>query len=83
MKYVYKLGVPEGWAFHDVYDLSEDGLKAVPRPLLALLLLFPVKVPHEGVAWGGLILSIFFIVVSLVVFMSSISVIFFLAKFCC
>lgn len=48
LQYVHKLGVPEGWGFSDVYDLSEEGLKAVPRPLLALLLLFPVGKVAQG-----------------------------------
>lgn len=40
-KYVYKLGVPENWGFVDVYDLTSDGLKSVPQPVLGILLLFP------------------------------------------
>lgn len=40
-KYIHKLGVPDDFAFVDVYDLSSDGLKSVPQPVLAALLLFP------------------------------------------
>lgn len=44
MQYVKNIGLSDGFAFTDVYDLSDDGLSSVPLPVLALLMLFPKKV---------------------------------------
>ena len=48
-KLVHKLGVSESLALHDVYSLTDPGLLAfIPRPALALLLVFPVSATYES-----------------------------------
>lgn len=42
-QYVQKLGVPTDWQFIDVYDMTEEGLSSVSRPVLAVLLLLPLS----------------------------------------
>ncbi|KAL8784850.1 MAG: hypothetical protein Q9213_003754 [Squamulea squamosa] len=45
---VQKLGLPSTLAFHDVYSISEPSLlEFVPRPVHALLLVFPVTSTYE------------------------------------
>jgi ubiquitin carboxyl-terminal hydrolase L3 len=45
---VHKLGLSKGLAFHDVFSIDDPDLLAfVPRPALALLLVFPVSKTYE------------------------------------
>lgn len=46
---IHKLGVSPALAMHDVYSLTEPDLLAfIPRPALALLLVFPVSAEYES-----------------------------------
>lgn len=46
---VHKLGLSSNLAFHDVYSLDDPSLLAfVPRPVHALLLVFPVSKTYES-----------------------------------
>lgn len=44
---VHKLGLSPTLSFHDVYSIEPDLLGFVPRPALALLLVFPVTKKYE------------------------------------
>jgi ubiquitin carboxyl-terminal hydrolase L3 len=45
---VHKLGVSQNLSFHDVFSIDDSDLLAfVPRPALALLLVFPVSSTYE------------------------------------
>ncbi|KAF9814941.1 hypothetical protein SFRURICE_008752 [Spodoptera frugiperda] len=46
-KYLEKLGVSEKWRMVDVIGLEEDALNWVPRPVLAIVLLFPLSDAYE------------------------------------
>ncbi|KAK7416219.1 ubiquitinyl hydrolase 1 [Neonectria magnoliae] len=46
---IHKLGVSEALQLHDVYSLTDPDLLAfIPRPALALLLVFPVSATYES-----------------------------------
>lgn len=46
---IHKLGVSSSLALHDVYSLTDpEMLSFVPRPALALLLVFPVSAVYES-----------------------------------
>ncbi|XP_046410689.1 ubiquitin carboxyl-terminal hydrolase isozyme L3 [Neodiprion fabricii] len=41
-KFLHKLGVPKNWGIVDVYGVDPDLLAVIPRPVLALILLYPI-----------------------------------------
>lgn len=46
---IHKLGLSKSFSFHDVYSLDDPSLLAfVPRPVLGLLLVFPVSKEYES-----------------------------------
>ena len=42
-QYVQNLGVPATWQFTDVYGFEPDLLAFVPKPVVAVLLLYPLS----------------------------------------
>ena len=43
MQYVWTLGVSEQWQFLDVWGFESDLLQLLPRPVCAVLLLYPLS----------------------------------------
>lgn len=46
-KFLVHLGMPNKWQVSDVYGLDSDALAVVPRPALALIMLFPSNDKYE------------------------------------
>ncbi|XP_068630865.1 ubiquitin carboxyl-terminal hydrolase-like [Battus philenor] len=46
-KYLKRLGVSDKWRMVDVVSLDEDALNWIPRPVLAMMLLFPLSKTYE------------------------------------
>ncbi|KAI9004223.1 hypothetical protein BC832DRAFT_78714 [Gaertneriomyces semiglobifer] len=47
-EYAERLGVSSSWSFTDVWGLDEDLLSFISRPVLAVLLLFPITQQYES-----------------------------------
>lgn len=45
--YIHKLGVSEKWSLTDVYGLEPDMLEWIPKPVKAIILLFPCSESYE------------------------------------
>ncbi|XP_070168988.1 ubiquitin carboxyl-terminal hydrolase isozyme L3 [Polyergus mexicanus] len=46
-KFLHKLGVPKKWSIVDVYSFDSDLLAIIPRPVLAVVLLYPMSAKTE------------------------------------
>lgn len=51
-KYVWTLGVSEQWQFVDVWGFESDLLQLLPRPICAVLLLYPLSDKSESEVLG-------------------------------
>ncbi|XP_061189469.1 ubiquitin carboxyl-terminal hydrolase-like isoform X1 [Saccostrea echinata] len=51
-KYIHNLGVPKEWQFVDVYGLEPDLLGMVPKPVAAVVLLYPITDKSEATTIG-------------------------------
>lgn len=51
VQFITCLGMKDTWQFRDVYGLDPELLSMVPRPVCALLLLFPVTEKVTCLCW--------------------------------
>jgi len=51
-KYVWKLGVSKDWNFTDIYAMDDEILETIPTPVLAVVLLHPLKNKESKTASG-------------------------------
>ena len=49
MQLLHKIGVPKKWNVIDVYGLDSDLLAVLPRPVLSMILLYPLS---DKVGWS-------------------------------
>ncbi|XP_078042950.1 ubiquitin carboxyl-terminal hydrolase [Augochlora pura] len=42
-KFLHQLGVPKEWSIVDVYGLEQDLLALIPKPVVAIILLYPLR----------------------------------------
>ncbi|CAL8069710.1 unnamed protein product [Calicophoron daubneyi] len=54
---MHNLGIKEGWEFVDVYSLDPEMLGVIPRPVLAVLLLFPITDASKANPLGQLVVN--------------------------
>lgn len=52
MQYIQKLGADEKWQFVDIYGTEPDLLSMVPRPVIAVMLLYPLTDKAKASAIG-------------------------------
>ncbi|VDP71553.1 unnamed protein product [Echinostoma caproni] len=51
-QFMHKLGIEDGWEFFDVYGLEAELLALVPKPVLAVMVLYPLSKKTEAEPLG-------------------------------